>query len=268
MSTNSSFLPEDYLAKKAERRTNFICLVLFVVVMLMVFLAFVFTNQRHTQVMERQRDINSRYQSSAENIQLVNDLDGQMEDVLHKAELVAALVEPVPRSNILSELVNRMPDRLSLLELELESEKLKPTVPKKNATDEKVGRLGPERAQTKEEAAEEPKRIEPPRYRTRMTLLGVAPTDQEVARYMASLNACDLLLDVKLIYTEEQEIEGQVMREFKFDMMLAPDADVLELEPLIKPRGGVMDPTSDVLRFIAPGSKRGSVRANDGRNAD
>jgi Tfp pilus assembly protein PilN len=266
MSTNSSFLPEDYLAKKAERRTNFICLVLFVVVMLMVFLAFVFTNQRHTQVMDRQTEINDRYQSSAENIKLVNELDGQMDDVLHKAELVAALVEPVPRSNILSELVNRMPDRLSLLEFELRSEKLKPTVPKKKDAEEKVGRLGPERAKTKEEAAEEPTRIEPPRYRTSMSLMGVAPTDQEVARYMASLNACDLLLDVKLIYTEEQEIAGQVMREFKFDMMLAPNADVLELDPLIKPRSGVMDPTSDVLRFIAPGGDRGSVRANDGRN--
>ena len=39
MSNNSSFLPDDYLDQRADRRTNLISLVLFAVVMLAVFLA-------------------------------------------------------------------------------------------------------------------------------------------------------------------------------------------------------------------------------------
>ena len=252
MSMNASFLPEDYLAKKAERRTNFICLVLFVVVMIGVFLAFMFTNQRYTEVKNRQALINTDYHEAAEEIKLFQELDEQKQEMVHKAELVAALVEPVPRSNILSEVVNRMPDRLSLVGFTLESEKLKPILPVRDSDNKKTGSLkGPERAKTKEEAAEENQRVLPPRYRTKMTLTGVAPTDQEVARYLAELNACPLLTDVILKYSEEKEFDGQILREFKFDMKLAPDADVLELNPLVKPRN-LNDPTSDMLRFISP----------------
>ena len=35
--SNQTFLPEDYIAHKAERRTNIICVILFVVVMVAVF---------------------------------------------------------------------------------------------------------------------------------------------------------------------------------------------------------------------------------------
>ena len=48
--SHSSFLPDDYLEQRAERRTNLISLVLFAVVMLGVFLAFLFTNQRWSVV--------------------------------------------------------------------------------------------------------------------------------------------------------------------------------------------------------------------------
>ena len=44
--TDSSFLPEDYLAQKTERRTNLICLTLFAIVMLGVFAAFWITNRQ------------------------------------------------------------------------------------------------------------------------------------------------------------------------------------------------------------------------------
>ena len=45
--TDASFLPDDYLAHQAEKRTNVISLTLFVVVMFAVFGAFLVTN-RHS----------------------------------------------------------------------------------------------------------------------------------------------------------------------------------------------------------------------------
>ena len=62
MSSNVSFLPDDYLDQKAERRTNLISLVLFVIVMLGVFLAFLFTNQKWAIVKRDQARINVRVQ--------------------------------------------------------------------------------------------------------------------------------------------------------------------------------------------------------------
>ena len=79
-------------------------------------------------------------------------------------------------------------------------------------------------------------------------MVGVAPTDLEVSRYLAELNAYPLLDNVTLAYSEETDFEGRIMREFKILMDLAPDADVREMDQLIIPRG-IKDPMSDTLHI-------------------
>lgn len=251
MSNNTSFLPEDYLARRAERRTNLISLVLFAVVMLGVILAFAVTNQKWSQVKQDQMTINSSYQTVAEEIRELTELEEQKNEMLHKAELAAALVERVPRSILLAELINRMPDRLSLLEFDLSSEKIKPAIQRPTSKDKDSDRLGAQRAKTKEEAAEDGKKIRPPRYKVSISLVGVAPSNMEVSRYLAELNSYPLFENVTLEYSEEKEIEGQVMREFEIQLKLDPDADVRLVDPLTKPRG-VRDPMSDELKFVTP----------------
>ena len=262
MSNNASFLPEDYLARKAERRTNLVCLVLFAVVMLGVFLAFVFTNQKWAQVKRDQMTINANYQQAATEITELTALEEQKDQMLQKADLAAALVERVPRSILLAELINRMPDRLSLLEFELTSERIKPAI-KRVDPEQKTGRLAPRRAPTKEEAADGQKqKIQPPRYDVDVVLVGVAPTDLEVSRYLAALNAYALFREVTLQYSEEKEIEDRLMRKFEINMRLEPDADVRDVDPLVVPRN-VINPMSDQLEFPASGPKGPTARAGD-----
>jgi Tfp pilus assembly protein PilN len=257
--SNASFLPDDYLDQRAERRTNVISLILFVIVMLGVFMAFLFTNQKWNAVKADQMAINTRYQQAAAQIQELVELEEQKGEMLQKAELAAALVERVPRSILLAELINRMPERLSLLEFELSSEKLKPVMERPD--DPHKGRLRPTRAKTKQDAEKEVKKVRPPRYKVSIALIGVAPTGQEVSRFLAELNAYALLQEVTLEYTEEKEVEGQVMQKFKINMSLDPTADVREIDPLIVPRS-VDDPMTDQLRIKAPGAPGGSVRAD------
>jgi hypothetical protein len=104
--SNASFLPEDYLDQRAERRTNLISLTLFAIVMIAVFTAFLVTNRQWSQIKSAQRAINDEYMMS-------------------KAELAAALVERVPRSILLAGLINRMPKGLGLLEFELKSDRVR-----------------------------------------------------------------------------------------------------------------------------------------------
>ncbi len=250
--SNASFLPEDYLAQKAERRTNIICLSLFGVVMGVVFLLFLFTNRQLSSVKADQDQINVRYQQAALQIRELNELEEQKEQMLEKADLAAALVERVPRSILLAELINRMPDRLGLLEMELKSDKLRnaPPPPDPKAT----GRLKnkPARAQTREEADKAVAEVQAPRYQVALSLVGIAPSDVEVARYMAQLNAYTLLEEVTLEYSEESDFDGRLMREFRINMNLDPDADVRHIEPLIMNRD-IRNPMSDKLEFIPPG---------------
>jgi len=249
--SNTSFLPEDYLAQKAERRTNLICLTLFGVVMTVVFALFLFTNKQRSRILADQEQINLRYQKAAMQIEELTKLEEQKEKMLEKAELAAALVERVPRSILLAELINRMPPRLGLISLEMESRPIK-SAKKNDDKPEKVGR--PRRAKTKQQAEQEVTKVEAPRYLVTLSMIGLAPTDLEVSRYMAELNAYELLRDVRLEYSEETEVDERIMREFRIHMRLDPSADVRHVDPLIMSRG-IRNPMTDKMEFTAPGSK-------------
>ena len=67
-SSNSSFLPEDYLERKVELRTNFIYLTLFAVVIVGVVGAFFVTNRQWAEVKDHQETINIRYAQAAKDI--------------------------------------------------------------------------------------------------------------------------------------------------------------------------------------------------------
>lgn len=248
--TNASFLPEDYLVERAGRRTNMISLVLFGVVMIAVFAAFLVTNRQWTQVRAAQEAINSQYQLAARQIDELTELEQQREQMLNKAELAAALVERVPRSILLAEIINRMPPRLSLLEFELKSEKIRAPrqVPKKR----NVGRRSrPKRAPTREQASKENRKIEQPRQVVTISMVGVAPTDVEVSRFMSALTSYSLLRDVSLDYSEEREMNGRMMRQFGIKMKLARNADVRRAQTLLKPQD-IRNPMTDELQFISP----------------
>ena len=120
------------------------------------------------------------------------------------------------------------------------------------------GRLVPKRAKTRQAASAEQKKVQAPKYKVEVTMVGVAPTGQEVSRYLAQLNDYSLLTDVTLEYTEEKEIEGSVMQQFKINAKLDPAADVREIEPLILPRR-LRDPMTDQGSIRSNASARGTV---------
>jgi Tfp pilus assembly protein PilN len=266
MST-ASLLPEDYLAQKAERRTNLICLTLFAVVMASVFGAFLVTNKQWSRLKVDQEVINAQYQEAGMQIQELSELEAQKKEMLNRAELAGALVERVPRSILLAELINRMPPRLGLLEFELTSAKIK-TQRVVSADKDKTKRLkGPTRARTKEEAQETLAKVAAPKYEVAIAMTGVAPTDLEVSRYMAELNSYDLVRTVTLDYSEEKEIEGRKMREFKINMTLSQTADVRSIEPLIVPRG-IRNPMTDELELSHPALRNTASATPNRSNGD
>ncbi len=227
MST-STFLPDDYIEQKAARRTNIINLTLFAVVLVGVFAAFLVTNRQWSQVKKEQEAINIRYQQEADKVRDLKELEVQRQDMLDKAELAASLIDRVPRSILLAELVNRMPSNLSLLQFEMTSMELKPqrTAVKRGST----GKLGgPDRPKTRDEVAREVKKITPPRHRVDISIIGLAPTDVEVSRYMHNLNQFILVEDVRLAFSEEREIDDRILRQFKIHMSLDPDVDARAL---------------------------------------
>ncbi len=247
--SNASFLPEDYLEQKAERRTNFISLTLFAVVMVSVFAAFLVTNRKWSQVKSAKREIDARYQDFAGQIETYDGLQDQKKEMMNRAEVAAALVERVPRSILLWELIARMPQRLGLVEFEMKSERVKvrAQAPKKETGPRRLS-SGPRRPQTVAQSGEKPKTIEVPTYTVKLKLVGVAPSDTEVSEYLKELDGFDLVQDVRLEYTEKKVVEGRELRQFLMTMTVNPGFDARHLAPVVK-SDELTDPMSDQIRF-------------------
>jgi len=75
-----------------------------------------------------------------------------------------------------------------------------------------------------------------PRFETKVILIGVAPTHQDVARYVAALHQCALLSDIELIFSENTVLLEREMSKFRIEMMLRQDADARDFQPLEAPR--------------------------------
>ncbi len=262
--SNVSFLPEDYVAQAAERRTNLVSLILFGVVMTAVFGAFLVTNRQWTQVRSEQIRINGETEKAAADIRKMQELELKRGQMIEKAELAMTLIEPVPRSVLLALLVNAMPERLSLLDFDLRSEEIKK--PKKPADKDKPGDAkapakaaqAPKavaRSKTKSEAEagkeadKDGPKPEPVHYLIAITMTGVAPTDLEVSRYMNALAAIPILRAVRLETTEEKEVDGMIVRQFKISMRIDPDADIRSLKSDIPVPENPMD---DRMRLAPP----------------
>ncbi len=170
--------------------------------------------------------------------------------MLDKAQVAGALVERVPRSILLAELINRMPERLSLIDLELRSKQVKVATKEPDNTRGKKGtKKKPKRAQTKQDAKEQAKKVEVPRYQVEITLVGVAPTNLEVSHFVQELESYDLLSDVSLEYSETTKVQEIPVHEFKVKMKLDPAADIRHFTPLRKRRGLLHNPMTDEIEM-------------------
>src|SRR6476646_3203274 len=104
-----SFLPDDYLEKKARRRANGVCGGLAVLVLGVVCSTFMYTERTMHAVEKRQADIDVVYSDAARRIEQANQMRAQQAQVVRRAELAANLLEQVPRSNLLAEFTNSLP---------------------------------------------------------------------------------------------------------------------------------------------------------------
>jgi len=250
-----SFLPEDYVARRNETRTNLLAVSLFAIVTFGVIAAFLVTSRQWHDVKRHQESINVRYAQAAKDIEQLKQLEERRESLLQKAELTTALIERVPRSILLAELINRMPRDVTLLEMEVKSTRVaepppptaaagkdKAAAKAKASSSDKTARKG---ATDKPEA---PKvTIAPPRFKTGVVLVGVTSTHNSVAQFVAELQTCELLSDVELKFSEKAVIESQELNRFRVEATIKPNADARRIEALHAGRNkqeGMQNPMS------------------------
>ncbi len=244
---NMSFLPEDYLEKRIQRRTNAISVSLFLIVISGVVGAYFVTNRQRDDVRLRQEQVNTRYQEAAKRLEQLDQLQAQKQEMIRKAKVTGMLLERVPRSLILAELINNMPSTLSLTELELETIVIKP----RNLPKTALKKAKRNRKQQQQAAESDLPDIKPTEVFLR--LIGVAPTDVQVAQFMTSLGRTEMFLDVNLLFSREIRMDNLLMREFRIESRLNPGIQIQELDLKKVRRALKQNPMGNTIQIDADG---------------
>lgn len=243
-----SFLPEDYVEKRAQRRANVICVTLFVVVVSGVLGAFYVGGRQQSVVKAQLDEINQRFADAEQRLIQLDELEKRKAQMMRKAKLTGALLERLPRSLVLSQLINNMPTSVSLLELELET-----SVVKKSSSIQRSA-LDKHKANTKKAAEGEADMPEVKPTQVSVNLIGVATTDVDVAQYMTDLKNSPLFLSVNLGFSEEIKINDVSMRKFRIETIINQEIDLRDYEPVMVKRDLKQNPMGSTINIDEHGN--------------
>lgn len=229
MNHSASFLPEDFVVETRERRTGVLAAVLFPVMIVAVFAAFLVTNRQWNEVRAAQAAVDLETERVAREISEMKSLEKIRAQMNAKADLARGLLEPVPRSVLLAVLTNTMPRNVTLTSFELRTEEIKPA--KTDAKADAKARAAADaktRAAAKQRAGAAPAETppEPVRRRTHLVLVGLAPSLLEVGRWMTALERVPVFSAVRLELMEEKQLDGLKLSEFRIAIRIEPEADL------------------------------------------
>ena len=209
-----NFVPNDYVQQRQSSRANSLYLILLIAVLAGIAVTFSVLKMRQRSVQAELTSLNSRLNQAKEQIAKLEELKSKSNTRMKVMMMTATLIEPVPRSILLACLTNNLPVGVSLTALTMEEEnkpKSARTSPvKSRAADKK--RAGYKK-QAKESVADEV--IQPEEADVKLEIQGLAPSDIEVASYIANLSGSVLLDQVQLVQSEECDVDGIKFREFR-----------------------------------------------------
>ena len=220
-----SFLPDDYVAAKGESKANFLAVLLFSLVMFGVVSAFLMTNRRWEAVKGEQRRVEALYADEAQKIDDLKELERSREEMIRRLEITNILVEKVPRSVLLAELSRLAPAGLTFMEIELDSKRINAPVAAPAKPRSGTRSLA---GNATVEPAPEPK-LHAPTYEYKLSVIGVADSNTQIADFLTSLKALDLLNGVELEYIRSTIEQDVPMRKFKIVAVIPPEADASTL---------------------------------------
>jgi Tfp pilus assembly protein PilN len=208
--SNVDFVPSDYKQQRESNRANFLYLVLFSIVMAAIGVTFSAIKVRQSAVESELSAVMTKMSQAHDSITQLEDLKNKSKTMMKTMVLTAELLEPVPRSVVLAALTNNLPGGVSLIEMSL-----KEKVTKAAPAPVSKGKYKTVGAKT-EAAAEQPAKS----TETNIEIVGIAPSDIEVANFISRLSDSILLENVSLVESKEHKIEETRFREFKLKAKL------------------------------------------------
>lgn len=222
-----SFLPDDYLVRRAQHRTNLLCASLFVVMIGAIAIAFTISERRMRDAEQRHNTVDAQYADAAKRIKQLQQMQDKQKVLTRQAELSSSLIDRVPRSYMLAQITNLLPQGVTLTDLDLNTRKRAPQQADTKTAFEK-----------KKSAKKDPKNKGeslpplPDPQDIGLKLSGRASTNAEVAQFMTKLKESDLFSSVDLVISAQfdrradSDSDAAGQRRFTVEILVNPKADV------------------------------------------
>jgi hypothetical protein len=207
-----SFLPDDYVARRARARANRLCGSLLLVTILSVAGAFTFAQNTLKALKAEHVSVNEQYRRESERLKRLDTLQKQQAELARRARLAEALIEKTPRTEVLASVKKEMPAGMSLVEVIMNS-RVRPIT----KTPEEILAEKQSRATKTPGVVTE---VKPKLYDVTMKVVGMAYTDMQVADYINSLAASPYFDEVNLLVSREVVFESQTVRRFEVEMVV------------------------------------------------
>jgi hypothetical protein len=211
---NVNFVPDDYAQGNECRRTNFMYIVLFAVMMIALGGSYGAIMIRQHACSASEKVANDRLAKMQEAIKQFEKLQTKRREMMKTALTTAELIEPVPRSIVLASLTNNLPQGVSLSELKLVQKQ--PTQGSRSPRTTSRYEAAQNASQQDSSEATNPEKL----LETHIQIGGVAPSDLQVAAYIESLGQSTVLDSVALVESKELKVESNTFRQFKLTAML------------------------------------------------
>jgi hypothetical protein len=217
---NINFVPDDYVQNNESRRMNWMCIILFVIVMAGLGGSFMTIKIRQRACNDKEKLVNAKMTQIQESIKQFEELQTKRKAMMKAALTTAELLEPVPRSVLLASFTNNLPPGVSLLKLSLIQKEPTPQQSQSAPTNKyQAAQAGKAAAAAAVQATvSREKSLE-----TYIEISGMAPSDLQVAAYIERLSISTLFDNVALVESKEYKIEDTTFRQFKLTMMVKSD---------------------------------------------
>lgn len=245
MGKTNSFLPEDYLDRKIARRTNLTCVGLFLVMIVAIGAAFYVQSRQDQGARTEMVEINSVFNNRAQQLRQIQELQDRQQQMIDKAKVVRQLVERVPRSIILAEMINNMPPSLSLLEFQLETK----AAPKARS----LTAMQRAKAKKQKKKNDDDGKVEIVPRQVTIDIEGIAEDESQISAFMGKLTHHPLFNDVSLTFIQKDTIELVDLRRFGITMQLNMDVLIERSAPEELERDLIQDPLAENIQITPEG---------------
>lgn len=216
--TTINFVPNDYIQQRQSSRVNFLYLTLLAAILGSIGATFSVIKMRQRSVQSELNDLNVKMTQAKEQIVQLEQLKDRGKTMIKNMVMTADLLEPVPRSVILASLTNSLPSGVSLLEVFLDEKEIKSAAAKPDTKTQYQSQKKAAPASKTAAAAPAPE----VKTTTNVTIEieGLAPSDIEVAGFIANLSGSLILNNVELVQSKEFDKDGIKFRQFRLRSLL------------------------------------------------